>query len=285
MTFKKATKKQCKLRAGLMGVAGSGKTYSALRLATGLGGKIALIDTERKSASKYADRFDFDVCELDFPSIENMVKVIKEAESLDYNVLIIDSLTHAWQKLLEEVEKLTTTRFDGNSFRAWGVATPIQRQFIDVILKSNMHIITTMRAKTEYVMELNEKGKTAPKRVGLAAEQGKDIEYEFDLLVMIDRNHSAEIIKDRSGKFQDEYIEQITEETGKTLADWLEVGEVEEPEQPSAEDILKTVLTERGIVVKDFCKHFDIKKSNIAEKILGLDFMVDEYVNLGGDNV
>jgi len=283
MSFKKATKKQCKLRAGLMGVSGSGKTFSALRLATGLGGKIALIDTERKSASKYADRFDFDVCELDFPSIENMVKIIKEAEALGYNVLIIDSLTHAWKMLLEEVEKLTATRFDGNSFRAWGVATPIQRQFIDVILKSNMHIITTMRAKTEYIMELNEKGKTAPKRVGMAAEQGKDIEYEFDLLVMIDRNHSAEIIKDRSGKFQDEYIEQITEETGKTLAEWLEVGEVDTPEPPSAEDTLKATLAEHGINTKDFCKHFDIKKSNITEKIVMLDAMVDEWV--GGDNV
>lgn len=268
-----------------MGVAGSGKTFSALRLATGLGGKIALVDTERKSASKYADRFDFDVCELDFPSIENMVKVIKEAEGLGYNVLIIDSLTHAWQKLLEEVEKLTTTRFDGNSFRAWGVATPIQRQFIDVILKSNMHIITTMRAKTEYVMELNEKGKTAPKRVGMAAEQGKDIEYEFDLLVMIDRNHSAEVIKDRSGKFQDEFIEQITEETGKTLADWLEVGEVDAPQELTAEDMLKAKLAEHNINVKDFCKHFDIKKSNIADKIVMLDAMIDEYVNLGGNNV
>ena len=277
--FKKATKKQCKLRAGLMGVAGSGKTFSALRLATGLGGKIALIDTERKSASKYADRFDFDVSEMDFPSIENMVKEIKNAENAGYNVLIIDSLTHAWQKLLEEVEKLTTSRFDGNSFRAWGVATPIQRQFIDVILKSNMHIITTMRAKTEYVMELNEKGKTAPKRVGLAAEQGKDIEYEFDLLLMIDRNHTAEVIKDRSGKFQDEYIEQITEETGKMLADWLEVGEVEAPAEPNAEDVLKTALAKHNINVKDFCKRWDIKKSNIADKIVMLDAMIDEYLN------
>lgn len=279
MSFKKATKKKCKLRACLIGVAGSGKSYSALRMATGLGGKIAVIDTERKSISKYADKFDFDVDEMDYPSIENMVKSIKNAESLGYNTLIIDSLSHSWHKLLEEVEKLTTTRFDGNSFRAWGVATPIQRQFIDLLLKADMHIIFTLRAKTEYVMEMNEKGKMAPKRVGLAGEQGKDIEYEVDFLVMIDRNHSAEVIKDRSGKFQDEYIEQITEETGKTLAEWLEVGEVDTPEPPSAEDVLKTVLTERGIVVKDFCKHFDIKKSNIAEKIVMLDAMVDEFIN------
>ena len=280
MAFVKATKKQCKLRACLIGVAGSGKSYSALRMATGLGGKIAVIDTERKSISKYADKFDFDVDEMDYPSIENMVKSIKNAESLGYNTLIIDSLSHSWHKLLEEVEKLTTTRFDGNSFRAWGVATPIQRQFIDLILKTNMHIIFTLRAKTEYVMEMNEKGKMAPKRVGLAGEQGKDIEFEVDFLVMIDRNHSAEVLKDRSSKFQDEYIEQITEETGKTLAEWLEVGEVDTPQEPTPEEILKTVLTERGIVVKDFCKHFDIKKSNIAEKIVMLDAMVDEYLNM-----
>lgn len=279
MSFKKATKKQCKLRAGFMGIAGSGKTFSALRLATGLGGKIAVIDTERKSASKYADRFDFDVCELEFPTIENMVKTIKEAEKLGYNVLIIDSLTHAWKMLLEEVEKLTATRFEGNSFRAWGIATPIQRQFIDVILKSNMHIITTMRAKTEYVMELNHKGKQAPKRVGLSAEQGKDIEYEFDFLVMIAGDHSAEIIKDRSGKFQDEYIERITEETGKNLADWLEVGEIETFVEPTLthEDVLKNILSLHNINVKDFCKHFDIKKSNIAEKIVMIDTMIRDF--------
>lgn len=278
MAFIKATKKQCKLRACLIGVAGSGKTYSALRLATGLGGKIALIDTERKSASKYADKFNFDVDEMDYPSIENMVKSIKNAESLGYNVLIIDSLSHSWQKLLEEVEKLTTTRFDGNSFRAWGVATPIQRQFIDLLLKTDMHVIFTLRAKTEYVMEMNEKGKMAPKRVGLAGEQGKDIEYEVDFLVMIDRNHSAEVIKDRSGKFQDEFIEQITEETGKTLAEWLEVGEVDTPATPSNEDMLKTTLAKHNINTKDFCKHFDIKKSNIADKIVMLDAMIDEWV-------
>ena len=96
---------------------------------------------------------------------------------------------------------------------------------------------------------------------------------------MIDRNHSAEVIKDRSGKFQDDYIEQITEETGKTLAEWLEVGEVEQVIEPSAEDTLKSKLAEHNINVKDFCKHFDIKKSNIAEKIVMLDAMIDEYVN------
>lgn len=276
MAFKKATKKQCKLRAGLMGIAGSGKTYSALRMATGLGGKIALIDTERKSASKYADRFDFDVCELDFPSIENMVNTIKEAEDAGYDILIIDSLTHAWQKLLEEVERLTANRFDGNSFRAWGVGTPIQRKFIDVILKSNMHIIATMRAKTEYVVEMNEKGKAAPKRVGLSAEQGKDIEYEFDFLVMIDRNHSATIIKDRSGKYQDETLEQITEETGKELQEWLSDG-TEDVRTP--EELLKDTLAEKGISVKDFCTFAKITKSNLESKIEELPSLIEEYVS------
>lgn len=273
--FKKATKKQCKLRLGLMGIAGSGKTYSALRIATGIGGKIAFVDTERKSASKYADRFDFDVCDLEFPSIENMVATIKEAEDAGYDILIIDSLTHAWQKLLEEIERLTTSRFDGNSFRAWGVGTPIQRKFIDVILKSKMHIITTMRAKTEYVMTQNEKGKMAPSRVGMGAEQGKDIEYEFDLLLLLDNNHTAKVIKDRSGKYQDNFIELIDEQLGKDLADWLSDGDEEPAETPM--EAFKRILKENDIAVSAFCKHFDIKQSNIAEKLPIIDMLIEEY--------
>ena len=279
--FKKATKKQCKLRLGLMGIAGSGKTYSALRLATGIGGKIAFIDTERRSASKYSDKFDFDVCDIDDPTPENIIAAVTTAEQAGYNVLIIDSTTHAWQKVLELIEKLTRERFDGNSFRAWGVGTPIQRKFIDTILKSKMHIIGTMRAKTEYVMTTNEKGKSVPKRVGMGAEQGKDIEYEFDLLMLLDNNHSATVIKDRSGKYQDEYIELLDEKMGKELAEWLSDGEEEaEPiEQPL--DTLKRVLKEEGINLKDFCAKFEIKHSNVAEKIEGLDFMIAEFKELG----
>src|SRR5690349_10453718 len=82
LQFKKATKEQAKLRLALIGLAGSGKTFSSLAVATHLvpGGKIAVIDTERGSASLYADRFAFDVLDLDRQGPENYVEAIEAAE-------------------------------------------------------------------------------------------------------------------------------------------------------------------------------------------------------------
>lgn len=221
--FKKATKKQAKLRLALFGVSGSGKTYTALRIATGLGGKIAVIDTERHSACKYSDRFDFDVCELEKPTINNMIMTIKEAEN--YNVLIIDSLTHAWLELLQEVERIAKTKFGGNSWSAWSEGTPKQMSLINALLDFKGHIIVTMRTETNWTTTTNEKGKVVPVRVGEAPKQGKGIEYEFDMLMQISPEHDALVIKDRTGKFQDECITKPDEEFGKELMNWLNDGE------------------------------------------------------------
>lgn len=224
MGFKKATKTQSKLRLALFGASGSGKTYSALRIAKGIGGKIAVIDSERGSASKYSDRFDFDVVDLDSKNIDEYVHWIEEANG-KYDVLIVDSLTHAWTELLEEIDRIARTKYSGNSWSAWNEGTPKQKKLINAILSFNGHIIATMRAKTEWIVEQNSKGKNVPKRVGTAPEQGKGIEYEFDLLMDISVEHIAQVIKDRTGKFQDKLIELPDEEFGKQLAEWLKDGE------------------------------------------------------------
>jgi len=132
--FKKATKAQSKLRAAIYGPAGSGKTFTSLSVATGLGKRIALIDTEHGSASKYSDRFNFDTCVLKEKTLSNYVRAIGEAVEGKYDVLIIDSLTHAWKDLLEEVDLLTKTKYRGNSWSAWSEGTPKQRSCIDAIL-------------------------------------------------------------------------------------------------------------------------------------------------------
>lgn len=222
MTFKKATKKQAKLRLALFGVSGGGKTYSALRLATGLGGRIALIDTERGSASKYSDRFDFDVCEIDKPSIENIKLLINEAKG--YDVLIIDSLTHAWMELLQEIERIAKAKFGGNAWSAWSEGTPKQISLINALLDFPGHIIATMRAETNWTTTTNDKGKLVPVRIGEAPKQGKSIEYEFDMLMQISQEHQAIVLKDRTGKFQDQCF-MIDEEFGKSLKEWLNDGE------------------------------------------------------------
>ena len=227
--FKKATKKQAKLRLALFGVSGSGKTYSALRLAKGLGGSIAVIDTENHTACKYSDRFDFDVCECEKASINNIVNLLNEAS--EYDVLIIDSLTHAWDELLDEVNRIAKTKFGGNSWSAWSEGTPKQRAFIKALLDFKGHLIVTMRSETSWEVTENDKGKKVPVRIGTAPKQGKSIEYEFDMLMQLSQDHSALVLKDRTGKYQDECIDLIDEELGKQLGEWLSDGEVVKEEK------------------------------------------------------
>lgn len=219
--FKKATKSQAKLRAALFGPSGAGKTFSALRIASGMGGPIAFIDSERGSASKYADRFEFDVCDLTNKTIAGYVTAINEAAKAGYAVLVIDSLTHAWQELLEEVDQLAKAKYRGNTWSAWSDGTPKQRKLVDAILNYPGHVLATMRSKTEWQTGESKNGKSQPIRVGLAPEQGKGIEYEFDLLLEINPDHQASIIKDRTGKFQDTILDRPGEAFGQELAAWL----------------------------------------------------------------
>lgn len=231
--FQKAVKSKSKLRLAIFGPSGSGKTYSALSIATGLGKKIAVIDTEAGSASKYAGKggFAFDVAELEIPTIENYIEIIESASGA-YDVLIIDSLTHGWQELLEEIEKLAKAKYAGNTFRAWGEGTPKQKRFVRAILSNKCHIIATMRSKTEWVVNNNDKGRAVPQRVGTSPEQGKGIEYEFDMLLEMSPEHVGNVIKDRTGKFQDLLIEKPDTKFGEKLQVWLNDGEdILEPKQ------------------------------------------------------
>lgn len=234
VAFKKATKSQAKLRAAVYALSGGGKTFSSLAIATGLGGKIAVIDTERGSASKYADRFDFDVLELEDRTIESYIEAIKAAGAAGYGVLIIDSLSHAWQELLEEIDKLANTKHRGNTWAAWRDGTPKQKRLVDAILSYPGHVLATMRAKTEWESSKGDNGKIQPRKVGLAPEQGKGIEYEFDVLMSISAEHVAYVEKDRTGKFQDKTIEKPGVDFGRQLAAWLEQGVVVTPPPAAA---------------------------------------------------
>lgn len=220
--FEKASKKKAKLRAAIFGPSGAGKTFTALRMAKGMGGKIALIDTEHRTASKYADRFEFDTCDLQKSDIVDYVEAISSAS--EYDVLIIDSMSHGWRSLLEEVDRLAMTKYRGNTWSAWSEGTPKQAAMVEALLSFPGHIIATMRSKTEWTTEQTGNGKSKPVRIGLSPDQGKGIEYEFDLLMEMNTEHFATIIKDRSGKFQDQIIEKPSEQFGADLAAWLSDG-------------------------------------------------------------
>lgn len=239
--LKKAEKGGQLLRAAVFGPSGSGKTYSSLLMAKGMDvGEVAVIDSERGSASKYADRFDFWTVQMTDYSIESYVAAIKACGEA-CGVVIIDSMTHAWQTLLTEVDKLANAKYRGNTWSAWSEGTPKQKMLVEALLQCPAHVIATMRTKTEWQTSTGANGKTRPVRVGLAPEQGKGIEYEFDVLLELTTDHIANVIKDRTGRFQDRLIEKPGEDFGREMAGWLKGNApvvlpepITEPEQAPA---------------------------------------------------
>lgn len=226
MSFQKAEKKKVRLKLAISGPSGSGKTYSALRLAKGMGGKTAVIDTENGSASLYADSFEFDVMEIHPPfTTAKYAAAIKAATAAKYDNLIIDSMTHQWAGeggILDRKAQLDS-KPGSNGYTNWNQMTPEHEAFKSAILQSDIHIIATVRSKQEYILETNDKGKQAPKKVGMAPVQRDALEYEFTIVFDVFMNHKCSVSKDRTGLFIEEVF-QINEETGKTILDWTRSG-------------------------------------------------------------
>jgi hypothetical protein len=194
MTFKPAVRTQRKLRGAIYGASGSGKTYSALLIAQSLGSNIALIDTERSSASLYADRFKFHTCELDSHTPDDFKREMDEGAAAKFDVLIIDSLSHAW---MGEGGILDMADARGRKFDVWKSLTPVQRKLIDHILVWPGHVIVTMRSKTHYDVSKDDKGNLTVERVGLAPVQRAEVEYEFDFVGHMDQENTLHIFKSR----------------------------------------------------------------------------------------
>ena len=234
-TFRKATREKVFLKLAVTGPSGSGKTYSSLRLARGLvgpTGKIALIDTENRSASLYADRFDFDTLDITPPfDNEKFVDGVNAAVEAGYGAIVIDSASHFWEGILDYKDKLDQR--GGNSYTNWKIAGDKFGGIVKAVLQSPAHVICCMRSKMDYVQEKDDRGKTQIKKVGLAPIMRDGIEYEFTTVFDVALNHQAAVSKDRSGLFVDK-IFMITEETGAQLEAWRMSG---------GEPLWKTQLT------------------------------------------
>jgi len=224
----KAQRRQAKLRLGISGPSGSGKTYSSLLIARGLvgqTGRILLVDTERGSGELYAELTDYDVAGLEPPyRTEEYIEAIQYAEANHYDVVVLDSISHAWAGeggLLEQVD--TIANRTGNKFSSWSTVTPKHQRFVDAMLRSPIHVIATMRSKTEYVLTQDVNGKNKPEKRGLAPIQRDGIDYEFTTVIDIAPNHTAEASKDRTGLFTDT-IFVPDESVGRALAQWLNAG-------------------------------------------------------------
>lgn len=252
MTFKPATREKSRLRMTIDGPAGSGKTYTALRFAHALaqayGGKIAFIDTEHGSASKYVGdspdgiTWQFDVVELTSFSPEQYTQLIQEAsKDGNYSVLVIDSLSHAWEGVGGALE--IKDRASGNNYTAWRTVTPIHNRMVDAILQSPLHIITTMRSRMEYVQDTNEQGRVvAVRRVGMAPVQRPGTEYEFDVVIDIDYAHIATISKSRCPAIADMKAEKPGPALMQPIIEWLQSGVV-----PVRIPTLDDIITQYGV--------------------------------------
>jgi len=223
--FKPASRRQARLHLALIGPAGAGKTYTALKLACAMGDKVAVIDTERSSACTYAGDFKFDVAELEDHHPQTYIDAIHAADDAGYDVLIIDSLSHAWagrSGALELVDKAAARSRSSNSFAAWRSVTPLHNALLDAMLSTNCHVIATLRAKMAYTQEKDKNGKTRIRKVGLQPLQRDGMEYEFDIVGDMDLDHNLVISKTRCSVLADAVIHRPDEELARVLVNWLE---------------------------------------------------------------
>lgn len=219
MTFTKAKKTNSKLRLAITGTAGSGKTFGALLIAQGLGGNIAMIDTENGSGNVYADLCDYDICNLSAPyDPRRYVQCIHEAEQAGDNVIIIDSISHEWngEGGCLDLHARETASGKGNSFTAWAKITPLHNMFVQALTASPCHIIATIRSKTDHI--INDSRQVV--KVGLAPVQRDGIEYEFSTVFDISASHLASVNKDRTALFGDTPF-TISPDIGARLRKWL----------------------------------------------------------------
>lgn len=263
-TIHKAERKQAKLRMGLAAASGAGKTMSALLMASGMTewSKIYLIDTESGSADLYAHLGAYNVLTLPEPHTpENYNLAIQACEQAGAEVIVIDSVSHLWERLLEEHSKLT-----GNSFSNWRFITPRYDSFVKKILNSPCHIITTTRKKSDYSMDKDASGKTVISKMGLKEINRDTFDFDLTLNFALDQNHLATADKDRTGLFMGLQPFKITPETGKMLLDWCNSGAA--PDLTKTVELAQEVMAPATSHLKDLLIELKKQGAEDAEKAL-----------------
>lgn len=269
LQLKKAERKKAKIRLGLSGASGFGKTYSALLIAKGLVGdwnKVALIDTENGSGELYSDLGDYNVITLEAPySPERYIEAIKVCENAGMECIIIDSITHEWDGeggCLDIQTKL------GGRFQDWAKITPRHNAFIQAILTSKCHIISTVRRKQDYEMtEVN--GKKIVQKVGTKEVTREGFEYELTMnLEFINDKHMVKASKDRTSMFmgQPEFIPTV--ETGEKIRQWCESGtELPEPTKEQFEALVSYLkgTPEQAEKAKQALKKYKLSTKQLKE--------------------
>ena len=251
MQFQTASRKKAKIKLGLSAVSGGGKTYSALLIAFGITGdwsKIGVIDTENKSAELYSHLGNYQTLPLEAPySPERYIEAIKAGEKAGFEVIIIDSITHEWDGKGGIID--ISNSMSGNSFTNWAKLTPRHQAFIDTILQSPCHIITTVRRKQDYEMTKDSSGKLQVQKAGLKEVTREGYEYELTVNLELDQNHNATSSKDRTGLFAGKPHFTPSAETGKLIKQWCESG-IEVP-KPAAWSLSPSLAAELETLINN----------------------------------
>ena len=247
--IEQAVRENVAVKIALMAPSGGGKTYSALRLATGMADEMERItgerprilmgNTEGSRGRYYANEFQYDIVDLEPPyNPEKFVQFIQFAEREGYKILILDSASHEWEGKGGCLELHAQA---GGRYQDWAKVTPRHERFIETISKSPMHIISTMRGKDKYEMEKDESGKTTISKLGLGAKQREGFEYEFTCTFLIDQKTSlATYQKDNTHIFENEPPVVLSEEHGRRLIRWAN------SESGKNIDMTKTQKTEQS---------------------------------------
>lgn len=250
MAFQKAKREQIWAKILLNSPSGGGKSYSALRLATGMarkcGSRVAAIDTENGRIRYYANEFDFDDMQLAEPySPEKCIEAIDEAVKAGYKVLVVDSISHEWNFCLDLVNNMPGS----NSYTKWKSVTPRHNAFMEKILQAPIHIIATVRGKDEYVLE-DTNGKKVPKKVGLGYTQRDGAEFNYTVTLNLDQStHRFSATKDNTHLFEDRY-DVLTEADGEAIYDWANSGEVPAPKTKNTAAPATTAATANDVPSK-----------------------------------
>ena len=275
MELRQSQRKKAKIKMALQAPSGAGKTMSAILLAKGLCNgdlsRVVVIDTENGSADLYAHLGNYNVISLKPPfTPQQYVEAINVCEKAGMEVIIIDSISHCWDYLLDYHSSLA-----GNSFTNWAKIKPLEKSFMDKILQCDAHVIATMRTKQDYV--LNQKdGKFIPEKVGLKAVQRDGVDFEFTLVLDIDIKHYATASKDRTSLFMDKPEFKITPEIGIKILEWCNQDFSQEPTTDMDTDTMLSEISEKIIkcenltallaLYKQYPEHQEALKSKYEEQ-------------------
>lgn len=283
MEIRKAQRKQAKIKLALQGPSGSGKTYSALLLAAGMTdySKIAVIDTENHSADLYAHLGDYSVLQLSQPfSPERYIEAIEICENAGMEVLIIDGISSEWEGSGGILD--VHGNMPGNSFTNWAKMTPRHNAFVQKILESPCHIISTIRTKTEYTLS-EKNGKMIPEKVGMKGITRDGMDYEFTIVFDLDIKHFAAASKDRTGLFMDKPSYVINSNTGKRILDWCNAG-------TTLDEVIKQVQQAKDVVeLRDLLKLYPEYRTQIEplaiKKKEELHAVIINQTKIGGNGI